>query len=297
MIVQRFIGLNVWDQLAVEIEVNGNLPDVPSNAALVFPDTNENYQFLQENKIQSASSGQITVNDQTISYSINQLVILVSSFLSKLMNFHYVNQNSYLFFLFPNKKIDFETFREQTGEPLNTFDTQPLFIKVSKITANYQEKDLALRLGMITKVVRNSEINPCTDGTATCNPNSVCVPDAPNDSYLVSEFKRLSVFNHINCFSNNLNQFSELKTFSVNVKMDFIMMKHSSPVLTSTNVQRMAIFVTKTQTVSMNWAVMVVAVTMDFMEMVTLVMHKWYQKQLKSPHQLQLPIQHQTFRA
>lgn len=38
---------------------------------------------------------------------------------------------------------------------------------------------------MINKVVRNVELNPCTDGTATCHENSFCVPDAPNDSYLV----------------------------------------------------------------------------------------------------------------
>lgn len=74
LIIERFIGLNVWDQLAVEIEVNGNLPDVAPNTAIVLPDTSENYQFLKENKIQSASSGQITANDQVISYTINQVV-------------------------------------------------------------------------------------------------------------------------------------------------------------------------------------------------------------------------------
>lgn len=74
LIVQRFTGLNVWDQLAVEIEVNGNLPEIPPNAAIVLPDISDNYQFLQENQIQSASSGQITVNDQNISYTVNQLV-------------------------------------------------------------------------------------------------------------------------------------------------------------------------------------------------------------------------------
>lgn len=82
-------------------------------------------------------------------------------------------------------KIDFETFREQSGEPLNPANTQPFFNKVSKISAQYQERETALRIGMINKVVRNSEINPCTDGTATCHPNSMCVPDPPNDSYLV----------------------------------------------------------------------------------------------------------------
>ncbi|XP_031633983.1 nidogen [Contarinia nasturtii] len=154
LIVERFTGLNVWDQLAVEIEVNGNLPEIASNAVVALPDTSDNYQFLKENQIQSAGSGEITVNDQTINYTVNQV-------------------------------IDFETFREQSGEPLNTLNTQPFFNKVSKITAQYQDREAALRIGMINKVVRNSEVNPCTDGTATCNhENSVCVPDKPNDSYL-----------------------------------------------------------------------------------------------------------------
>lgn len=74
LIVQQFTGLNVWDQLAVNIEVRGNLPDIPSNAAIVHPDKIDNYQFVEENKIQSAGSGEITVNDTIVSYTINQLV-------------------------------------------------------------------------------------------------------------------------------------------------------------------------------------------------------------------------------
>lgn len=42
---------------------------------------------------------------------------------------------------------------------------------------------------MINKVVRNSEVNPCTDGTAQCHPNSMCVPDPPNDSYMVGSIE------------------------------------------------------------------------------------------------------------
>lgn len=50
---------------------------------------------------------------------------------------------------------------------------------------------------MIHKVVRNAEVNPCTDGTATCNPNSICVPDQPNDSYTVRDLIELSM-----CWNN-----------------------------------------------------------------------------------------------
>lgn len=74
MIVQRFNGLNVWDQLAVDIEVNGNLPDVHPGASIIFPDASDSYVFQQENKIQSGSTGVITVDGQKISFVINQLV-------------------------------------------------------------------------------------------------------------------------------------------------------------------------------------------------------------------------------
>lgn len=56
---------------------------------------------------------------------------------------------------------------------------------MSKITAQYQERDEALRIGMINKAVTNSPVNPCTDGSASCSSNAVCIPDQENDSYRV----------------------------------------------------------------------------------------------------------------
>lgn len=74
LITQRFTGLNVWDQLAADIEVNGNLPNVQSGASIVFPDATDSYVFQQENKIQSTGSGTISVDGQKIAFVINQLV-------------------------------------------------------------------------------------------------------------------------------------------------------------------------------------------------------------------------------
>lgn len=74
LIFQRFTGLNVWDQLAVEIQVNGNLPQIPSNAVISPPDAIENYIFEKENRIQASANGVITTRDQNISYTINQMV-------------------------------------------------------------------------------------------------------------------------------------------------------------------------------------------------------------------------------
>lgn len=74
LIVQRFTGLNVWDQLAVEIEVNGNLPDVRSGAAIVFPDSSDSFVFQSENRIQSDGNGEITVDERPIPFVTNQVV-------------------------------------------------------------------------------------------------------------------------------------------------------------------------------------------------------------------------------
>lgn len=74
-IVQQFNGLNVWDQLAVDVEINGNLPDVPPAASIIFPDASDTYFVNAENDIRSEGNGQILVDQRNISFVITQTVI------------------------------------------------------------------------------------------------------------------------------------------------------------------------------------------------------------------------------
>lgn len=74
IIVQRVNGLNVWDQLAIDIEVSGDIPSVLSTSTIVFPDTTDAYIFRGENKIQSDGEGFITVDDQNTTFIISQMV-------------------------------------------------------------------------------------------------------------------------------------------------------------------------------------------------------------------------------
>lgn len=60
------------------------------------------------------------------------------------------------------------------------------FNKISKISSSYQSRESALRLGMLNKMVANLEVNPCTDGTAQCGDNTVCVVEG-DDGYEVSQ--------------------------------------------------------------------------------------------------------------
>lgn len=80
LLVQRFNGLNVWDQLAVDIVANGNLPEVRPGASITLPDASDSYVFQGENKIQSDSNGVINVDGQPISFVVNQEVKYQLSF-------------------------------------------------------------------------------------------------------------------------------------------------------------------------------------------------------------------------
>lgn len=66
-----------------------------------------------------------------------------------------------------------------------SYNNQPPFYnKISKISSSYQSRESALRIGMLNKIVSNLESNPCSDGTAECGQNTVCVLDG-EDGYEV----------------------------------------------------------------------------------------------------------------
>lgn len=74
VIIQRYNGLNIWDQLDVTIEVNGNLPSISPDASITFDDAMDIYAFQTTNKIVSESTGAIQVNGENITFVLNQVV-------------------------------------------------------------------------------------------------------------------------------------------------------------------------------------------------------------------------------
>lgn len=153
IILQKFDGLNVWDQLSVDISIRGSLPSVAAGASIQYPDVSDELVYRSENRISSLGNSKISVDGQDIPYTIEQT-------------------------------IEFDKCPYATND--RVVDLSPAFSKVSKITAQYQDRETALRIGMLNKVVRDTPINRCTDGSATCGANSICIPDPINDSYSVS---------------------------------------------------------------------------------------------------------------
>lgn len=74
IILQKFDGLNVWDQLSVNISVRGRLPIVSPNAIIEFPDITDELVFQSEEILRSTGRSNINIDGKNIGYSIEQTV-------------------------------------------------------------------------------------------------------------------------------------------------------------------------------------------------------------------------------
>ncbi|KAL7032364.1 hypothetical protein ACKWTF_007298 [Chironomus riparius] len=138
-VTQRFIGLNLWDQLAAEIEINGDVPEVKEGVKLYMDESVEEYTVSGINKIQSVSSKKIELSsgDPDIEYTIYQDIVFDSC--SQLPNV--------------NTKL-----------------------KSSKVSLGYFSQENAVRISSINKIGLDERSNPCTEGTANCGDNTICIP-------------------------------------------------------------------------------------------------------------------------
>lgn len=175
-ILQKFDGLNAWDQLAVEINVNGRVPFVNASTAVSYPDISEEYVFQSEEILQAHGNVSIRVDGEEILITSEQSVSIsaLNRFVFVLIVF------SLLFSLFAQIEFD------KCPNSDDSIDLSPIFSKLIRTTSEYQENEEALRIGLINKINRNTPVNPCTDGTASCGPNSICIPNPNHESYSVS---------------------------------------------------------------------------------------------------------------
>lgn len=154
-VTQTYTGMNVWDQLEVDVVVAGDLPDVPTGSRVVYPDIVEEFVYSAEDTLRSIGTQQVTVDDVELLYSI-------------------IQQITY-------EKCPFADEESAAGPA----DRASIFNKVFRVTSAFSAKESALRIGMSNKVTLNRDSSACTDGTAKCGDNTVCIA-AANDSYDVS---------------------------------------------------------------------------------------------------------------
>lgn len=80
-ITQRFIGLNLWDQLAAEIEISGDVPEINEGVKVTMEDFVEEYKSLGVNNIQAVTNHKIELSsgEPDIEFTIYQNVSLILS--------------------------------------------------------------------------------------------------------------------------------------------------------------------------------------------------------------------------
>lgn len=140
---QTFEGLNVWDQLIVKIEINGNIPDIAYDRKAALEDFVETYTFRSANHIFSQGSGKLDFPEDRSSVEFN------------------VEQNI---------KFDKCTYSD------DRLSLQPTYVKVSKITLDYSTREQAVRTQYTAKISDSSNGNthPCEDGSANCGDHTIC---------------------------------------------------------------------------------------------------------------------------
>lgn len=151
---QVYSGLNAYDQLSVEIELNGNLPTIDDGSKLQVKDFSYEFSFTTATSIRAISTRKLLLpDDSEIVYTLDEEI--------------HFDKCKYL---------------DDSNDDENS---ELLKQRVSRVTLNYEPNDNALRLNMLNKVGGSDEINPCTDGSAICGHNSLC-RSIEEDSYEVS---------------------------------------------------------------------------------------------------------------
>lgn len=144
----KFKGLNVWDQLTVDINIQGQIPEVPQGAKISVHDTLNTYTMPDRDVLSLTNERKLEVADTGIdsSFTITQ-------------------------------EIRFESC---PYKPLQLIGNV-LMERVFKTSVSYEPRDQALRVNMLNKVGDFTEgVNPCNEG-AICGENSVCIPSPSSE--------------------------------------------------------------------------------------------------------------------
>nr|CAI5831592.1 unnamed protein product [Callosobruchus analis] len=169
----KFLGLDVFDQLRLELTLEGQIPTLPNDVRVNIDEYQEQYTRTEHGLIENAAQRSFwyeAPNGERITH-------------------HYKVQQSF--------KIN-----ECPFENISVPETWTL--KVGKNFISYEAREQIIRFGLSNKIVPLGDFDPCEEGRRTCVENSACVVE--NDSYRCickPGFQEIQLQNTIQCVDMN----------------------------------------------------------------------------------------------
>ncbi|CAH1160142.1 unnamed protein product [Phaedon cochleariae] len=149
-IKQKYMGLDVFDQLRLEADIQGEIPNLPDDSRVIFNEYQEQYTMTGPGVIQMTSQREFRYNDPN-----GDEVVMVYN----------VDQT----FVFDYCEFD----NQSVGETWK--------LKVGKNFISYESREQIIRYGLSNKITPIGDFDPCETGRSQCTENSACVVE--NDSF------------------------------------------------------------------------------------------------------------------
>ncbi|KAK4886874.1 hypothetical protein RN001_003145 [Aquatica leii] len=148
---QKYLGLDVYDQLRMETEIQGNIPHLLPEVKINMNDYEEQYTLTGPGILQSSSTKTFSYqnldgNTVTVDFTLDQSII-----------FDYCKFNTV---------------------PAGT----TWRLKGGKNFISYESREQLVRFGLSNKIHPLGEFDPCLKGKAVCGKNSACVVE--NESFV-----------------------------------------------------------------------------------------------------------------
>ncbi|KAF5302810.1 hypothetical protein FQA39_LY01990 [Lamprigera yunnana] len=150
VVKQKYLGLDVYDQLRLEIDVQGEIPRLTPEAKINMDDYEEQYTLTGPGIIQSSST--------------------------KFFTYKNLNQESVSVEFNIDQTIIFNYCKFKTTSPGTTWRS-----KASKNFISYESREQLVRFGLSNKISPLGDFDPCIKGKTVCGKNSACVVE--NDSF------------------------------------------------------------------------------------------------------------------
>lgn len=140
---QEYQGHDVFDNIILDVDIRGKIPDISIGTKLVLTEYEEQYSFIESGLIRSEST---------------------RTFINNLTGERYEQKISQTF-----------TFNTCRFAPPTDDDSLPLTLRVTKTYLGYEFKENIVRYGMSNKITPLGQEDPCLQGKNYCGEHSVCV--------------------------------------------------------------------------------------------------------------------------